>query len=56
MTEYKTAPSDLSLFRQSRLYAEGWNAARGSLEPPENPYAEEPERAHWLRGYSEAMA
>ena len=55
MTERDNA-AELSPFRQSRLYAEGWNAARGALEPPANPYDKEPERAHWLKGYTEALA
>lgn len=53
-------------FRLSRVYAEGWNAAKkvpllgscefdpvGSAVP--NPYATEPERSRWAEGFAKAM-
>ena len=50
-------------FRLSRVYAEGWNAARQArlerLEPKDagaGPYAADPERAFWQRGFSEGSA
>jgi hypothetical protein len=52
-----------SAFRQSRIYAEGWNAARTlskTLPPgsPEsvvaNPYISEPERSRWNEGFAAA--
>lgn len=54
MTKHKQPP--LSAFQQSRIFAEGWNAARGSMKPARNPYASEPERARWLEGYSQGSA
>jgi len=48
--------TELSLFRQSRIYAEGWNAARRSSKPSKNPYTKDPERARWLEGYRNARA
>ena len=51
-------------FRNSRVYAEGWNAARtlscsvppGTLEPAaSNPYASEPERSRWNEGFTQAL-
>jgi hypothetical protein len=53
-----------ALFRQSRVYAQGWNAARNRL-PQENPaagkttanpYASEPEHSRWNEGYVAALA
>jgi hypothetical protein len=53
-------------FRLSRIYAEGWNAAR-KLSPHEgddmdmwrvsalNPYAAEPERTRWSEGFVKAI-
>jgi len=46
----------MSDFRKSRIFAEGWNAARGSAEPSRNPYAGEPERSRWLEGYTRGHA
>jgi ribosome modulation factor len=42
-------------FRLSRIYAQGWNAAR-ALDSTEqvNPYPNDPERRHWLQGFSDA--
>ena len=46
--------SVLTPFRHSRLYAEGWNAARKSSRSP-NPYKTEPERGRWAQGFAEAL-
>jgi hypothetical protein len=50
--------SDLSAFRRSRIYAQGWNAARaprtGAL-PVVNPYPSEPEKGRWDEGYANAL-
>jgi hypothetical protein len=44
-------------FRLSRIYAQGWNAARAlhGAESP-NPYASDPERQRWQTGFSDAQA
>jgi hypothetical protein len=53
--------SDLSAFRRSRIYAQGWNAAReprtgGTLRKDVvNPYAAEPEKSRWDEGYASAL-
>ena len=53
--------SDLSAFRYSRIYAQGWNAARGprtrsTLRPDvANPYSSEPEKCRWNEGYANAL-
>ena len=53
--------SDLSAFRHSRIYAQGWNAARGPRtsgalhKDTVNPYASEPERSCWDEGYANAL-
>jgi len=53
--------SDLSAFRRSRIYAQGWNAARqprtgGALRKDvTNPYAAEPEKSRWNEGYANAL-
>ena len=53
--------SDLSAFRRSRIYAQGWNAARGprtgsALCPHvANPYSTEPEKSRWNEGYANAL-
>jgi hypothetical protein len=49
----------LNAFRQSRIYAEGWNAARTSSESrgaARNPYPADPERARWAEGFAGALA
>ncbi len=54
----KTAPA-LTPFRHSRIYAEGWNAARkssGGETAAPNPYRTEPERARWAEGFAGALA
>ncbi|HWY60642.1 MAG TPA: hypothetical protein VNW15_01955 [Rhizomicrobium sp.] len=52
-----------SAFRQSRIYAEGWNAARtmsasvpshSAEPPPPNPYPSDPERSRWNEGFAAA--
>ena len=53
--EKATAPR-LSSFEESRIYAEGWKAARQSSEPPKNPYHREPERSRWREGFLQALA
>lgn len=50
-----TRLADRLAFRLSRVYAQGWNAARtlgGELR--ENPYLAEPERSRWQAGFTEA--
>jgi hypothetical protein len=53
-------------FRLSRIFAEGWNAARAlpasesdGLEQRHvvalNPYATEPERSRWSEGFAKAL-
>lgn len=56
-----TAGADMTAFRQSRIYAEGWNAARTSSLDAEprgiatlNPYRTDPERARWNDGFRAA--
>jgi hypothetical protein len=62
-----TRPTNLSAFRLSRVYAQGWNRAhalsandraRADLCWAEvlNPYAAEPERSRWSEGFSKAFA
>jgi hypothetical protein len=46
-------------FRLSRIYAQGWNAARmpwKANSAPVNPYASEPEQSHWQAGFSNAQS
>ena len=59
-------PSGPSAFKLSRIHAEGWKAA-GKLSAGEcddlslqkmralNPYASEPAKSHWLRGFADAL-
>jgi hypothetical protein len=53
-------------FRLSRIYAEGWNAARKMLLTDSgdfdaagsallNPYNTEPQRSRWAEGFAKAM-
>jgi hypothetical protein len=53
-------------FRLSRIYAEGWNAARkmplndgGGFDTAGsailNPYKTEPQRSRWAEGFAKAM-
>jgi hypothetical protein len=58
-----TRLSPEALFRLSRVYAQGWNAARdaslrrGSAagKAPTNPHKSEPARGRWNEGYAAAM-
>jgi hypothetical protein len=53
--------SDLSAFQRSRIYAQGWNAARGPRtgsaphQDATNPYSAEPEKSRWSEGYANAL-
>jgi hypothetical protein len=60
------AAGDISAFRLSRIFAEGWNAAHklssgesAGLDRDKmntlNPYAADPERARWNEGFSSAF-
>jgi len=40
-----------SPFQLSRVFAQGWNAARAGLEDAINPHAGEPEKSRWNDGY-----
>lgn len=47
-------------FALSRIYAEGWNAARRlglkvQQEETLNPYLAEPERSRWQDGFTNAL-
>lgn len=43
-------------FRLSRIYAQGWNAARElAVDEPANPYPAEPERERWAAGFAQAQ-
>lgn len=55
MENQKNHPS-LTDFRASRIYAEGWNAARAvSLgKAVLNPYDPGPEHQRWDQGFAEA--
>lgn len=50
-----THAANASAFRLSRIYAEGWNAAR-TLDRVDqaNPYLAEPERGRWQAGFAAA--
>ena len=53
---------DQTPFRLSRIYAQGWNAARrarperAEAEGVAVPYATDPERASWQRGFADGSA
>jgi hypothetical protein len=56
----KTPATDSqTAFRLSRIYAQGWNAARILTlkpgKPPVNPYTSEPERSRWNEGFTGAQ-
>lgn len=55
MENQKNHPS-LTDFRASRIYAQGWNAARATSlgKAPPNPYTPGPEHARWDEGFAEA--
>lgn len=53
-------------FKLSRIYAQGWNAAKASLASGNgdidagqvamrNPYRDSEERSRWLKGFMEAL-
>ncbi len=53
-------------FKLSRIYAQGWNAAKASLASGienidagqaamRNPYRDSEERSRWLKGFTEAI-
>ena len=52
---------DLSAFRRSRIYAQGWNAAREARTGESlaqgviNPYPSEPEKSRWDSGYANGL-
>ena len=55
--------SDISPFKLSRVFAEGWNTARSLSGVDElnsraiaklNPYANEPARSRWIEGFAKA--
>jgi hypothetical protein len=54
----------ISSFKLSRVFAEGWNAARNLAGGDElnreaiaglNPYADEPARSRWIEGFTKAQ-
>lgn len=55
--------ADKSDFRLSRIYAQGWNAARNLLKDGKgagdaealNPHRLPSERARWLEGFTKAL-
>jgi len=60
------APVLVSAFQLSRIFAQGWNAARKlSTEKSDkltqrssavlNPYASEPQRSRWAKGFAKAL-
>ena len=62
----RAATIELSAFKLSRIFAEGWNAARDlSTEASDkltlramtalNPYGNEPERSRWVEGFTKAL-
>jgi hypothetical protein len=65
--QVETAMTRLSpeaLFRLSRVYAQGWNAARtwslrtgpAAEKATTNPHASEPDRGRWAEGYAGGLA
>jgi hypothetical protein len=56
--------TEISAFQLSRIYASGWNAGRkhpfednsviADLAESLNPHGDEPERARWAQGFSDA--
>ncbi len=53
--------STLSAFRRSRIYAQGWKAAReprigeALTQDVINPYPSEPEKSRWDSGYANGL-
>jgi hypothetical protein len=53
-----TRPAKATPYSLSRIYAQGWNAARTAWTAdgtPANPYVTEPERSRWQTGFSNAQ-
>jgi len=54
----KSVPA-LTEFQYSRIYAQGWNAARTdsttSKSTTRNPYHSDPERTRWQQGFTAAL-
>jgi hypothetical protein len=53
-----TRPTKATAFHLSRIYAQGWNAARMAWtadDAPANPYIGEPEQSRWQTGFSSAQ-
>lgn len=58
-----TSLSPEALFQRSRIYAQGWNAARAWLlkdhaakaKAVANPYTSEPQQSRWAEGYAGAL-
>jgi len=51
-----TLAENAAAFRLSRIYAQGWNAARGLEGAAQvNPYPAEPERGRWQAGFANAQ-
>ena len=52
-------PQVMTEFQYSRIYAQGWNAARTGVtagKPPvRNPYPTDPERERWRQGFMAAQ-
>jgi len=51
-------PEKVTPFYLSRIYAQGWNAARTAWGPdgaPANPYDTDPEQTRWQAGFSNAQ-
>lgn len=46
-------PQVMTEFQYSRVYAQGWNAARTWSKKPgvRNPYPKDPERERWRQGF-----
>jgi hypothetical protein len=53
------APVVMTEFEYSRVYAQGWNAARADALAPQNrklnPYTQDPQRARWQQGFAAAQ-
>lgn len=51
-------PQVMTEFEFSRIYAQGWNAARGGSSKPavRNPYPADPERERWRQGFMAGSA
>ena len=48
--------SNATSFQLSRIYAQGWNAARGPEGAARiNPYPTEPEQGRWQAGFANAQ-